>query len=98
MLGQALAQNAAHGGVELPEDLAAGAKTYLAELEKQIARVVVTVAPATASILVDGRPLEPASGGVRHAVWAGTRDPGAAEQAPAATLPLHVGSRAAVFG
>jgi hypothetical protein len=97
MLGQALAQNAAHGGVELPDDLASGAKTYLAELEKQIARIVITVAPATASVLVDGRPLEPASGGVRPVVWAGTRDPGAAEQAPAATFELDVDPGSHVF-
>src|SRR5689334_11721443 len=32
MFGEAFAESAAHGGVELPQELAAAAKTYLAEL------------------------------------------------------------------
>jgi hypothetical protein len=91
MLGRALAENAAHGGVELPEDLAASAKAYLSEVERQIARAVVSVSPEGASVLVDGRPLERATtGGPREVLWAGTRDVGAAEPAPAATFELQI--------
>jgi hypothetical protein len=98
MLGRALAENAAHGGVELPAELATASKTYLAELEKQIAHAVVTLAPEGASILVDGRPLERAvTGGPRPVLWAGTRALGAAEPAPAATFLLDLDPGVHVF-
>jgi hypothetical protein len=89
--GHALAENAAHGGVELPDDLAASAKGYLAELEGQIARLVVTLAPDGVSVLVDGRPLERAAAeGPRPVLWAGTREVGAAEPSPASTFELEI--------
>jgi hypothetical protein len=98
MLGKALAESAAHGGVELPADLAASARTYLAELEKRIARAVVTVTPGDASILVDGAPLERGtSEGPRPVLWAGTRDTGAGEPAPAGTFELELDPGAHVF-
>ncbi len=98
MLGKALAESAAHGGVELPDDLTASARTYLSELEKRIARAVVTVSPADASILVDGAPLERgATEGPRPVLWAGTRDPGAGEAAPASTFELELDPGPHVF-
>jgi hypothetical protein len=91
MLGRALAENAAHGGVELPEELATAAKTYLAELEGRLAHAVITVSPEGASILVDGRPLERAvTDGLRPVLWAGTRDLGPAEPLPASTFELQL--------
>ncbi|HLK41346.1 MAG TPA: hypothetical protein VKU41_31565 [Polyangiaceae bacterium] len=97
-LGEALAENAAHGGVELPEDLARAAKGYLAELERQIARAVVSVSPEGAAVSVDGRPLERAvMDGPRPVLWACTRDLGPAEVAPAATFELHLDPGTHVF-
>jgi hypothetical protein len=98
MLGKALAESSAHGGLELPADLATAARTYLAELEKRVARAVVSVSPADATILVDGAPLEPGTtGGLRPVLWAGTRDPGAGEPAPASTFELALDPGAHVF-
>lgn len=98
MLGRALAESAAHGGGELPDDLTASAKTYLTELEQHIARAVVSVSPEGASVLVDGRPLEGAvSDGSRAVFWAGTRELGPAEPAPASTFELEIDPGAHVF-
>ena len=91
MLGKALAENAAHGGVELPDDLSASARTYLAELERRIARAVVSVSPADSAITVDGAPLERGTtDGPRPVLWAGTRDPGPGEPPPASTFELEL--------
>ena len=91
MLGKALAENAAHGGVELPEELATAARTYLAELERRVAHALITLSPAGASIVVDGRPLERAkTDGPRPVLWAGTREPGPAEPVPASTFELEL--------
>jgi len=91
ILGRALAENVAHGGAELPDDLASAAKTYLAELERQIARAVVSISVEGATVLVDGRPLErAATDGPRPVLWAGTRDLGAAEAPPASTFELQI--------
>ncbi|MGH7272619.1 MAG: hypothetical protein ACREJ3_19490 [Polyangiaceae bacterium] len=98
MLHKALAENAAHGGAELPDDFAASARTYLAELENRVARAVVRVSPADAAILVDGAPLERgATGGPRPVLWEDTRDPGAGEAAPAATFELELDPGTHVF-
>jgi hypothetical protein len=98
MLGKALAENAAHGGVELPDELATAAKTYLAEVERQIARAVVSLAPEGATVLVDGRPLERAvTDGPRPVLWAGTRDLGSAEPTPASTFQLDLDPGAHTF-
>jgi hypothetical protein len=98
MLGEALAENAAHGGVELPDDLAAGARSYLAETEQQIARAVVSVSPEGASITIDGRPLERAvTDGAHPIAWAGTRALGPAEPVPASTFELHLDPGPHVF-
>jgi hypothetical protein len=98
MFGEAFAENAAHGGVELPQEQAAAARTYLAELERLIARAVISVSPEGASIVVDGRPLERAdASGPRPVAWAGTRAPGEGEAIPASTFELQVDPGAHVF-
>jgi hypothetical protein len=98
LLANALAENAAHGGLQLPEDLGRAARAYLAELESQIGHAVVTVSPEGASVLVDGRPLERAvTDGPRPVLWAGTRDPGAAEPVPASTFQLDLDPGTHVF-
>jgi hypothetical protein len=94
----ALAESASRGGGELPEDLAAAARTYLSELDAQIARPVVSVSPEGASILVDGRPLERAvKEGSRQVFWAGTREPGEPELVGASSFELHIDPGAHVF-
>lgn len=91
MLGKALAENAARGGLELPDDLATAARTYLADLEPRVARTAVTLSPGGASIAVDGRPLERAmTDGPRPVFWAGTRDLGPGEPVPASTFELEL--------
>jgi hypothetical protein len=90
IFGKALAESAAHGRNELPDDLASAAKTYLAELEQQIARAVVSVLPEGAAIVVDRRPLEKVTGGARPVLWAGTREPGLGEPAPTSTFELEL--------
>lgn len=71
---------------ELPPDLAAEARGYLAEIEHRLARAVVTLTKPGASVSVDGRPLEVVGGAPAHPeLVAGTREPGPAE-------PVKVGS------
>jgi hypothetical protein len=98
MFERALAESAAHGAAELSDDLASSAKTYLAELERQIARARVDLSPEGAAILIDGRPLErEPTDAPRPVLWAGTRQPGAAETAPPSTFELHVDPGSHVF-
>ena len=74
----------------MPEAMRAHAQNHLAEAERRVARVVVTVERA-GTIAVDGRPLEPAGevGGM-PLVLAGTRDHGRAEPPPARTFELWI--------
>lgn len=91
MLAKALAQHQTSGGHELSSDLVAAAAGYLTEAERQIAKVSVNVAPATATVKVDGRPLElVARDRPRPVVSAGTREVGQAEVAPAANFDLLI--------
>jgi hypothetical protein len=98
MLGKALADNVANGGLKLPEQLATAAKTYLGELQQQVARTLISVSPEGASIVVDGRPLERATAdGPRPVLWAGTREPGPGEPAMASTFELELDAGDHVF-
>ncbi|HET7539855.1 MAG TPA: tetratricopeptide repeat protein [Polyangiaceae bacterium] len=91
MLAKALLDNQASGGQELPDDLIAAATNYLSETEQQIATIRVSIAPETAMLKVDGRPLELVSkGNPRPVASAGTRDVGVAEAAPAASFDLLI--------
>jgi hypothetical protein len=98
MLGKALADNVAHGRLELPEELATAAKTYLGELQQQVARSLISISPEGASVVVDGRPLERAmADGPRPVLWAGTREPGPGEPAMASTFELELDAGDHVF-
>ena len=75
MFAQALADNAAHEGGELPADLVEAAQAYLADAERQIARVLVMVPKG--AFTIDGRPLElTAIDGPHPVLLAGTRSVG----------------------
>jgi hypothetical protein len=98
MFARALAENAAHGGLDLPDDLATAAKGYLVELEPRVARAAITLQPEGASLQVDGRPLERATGVGRSVVfWAGTRDSGPGEAPSVAAFELELDPGAHVF-
>jgi hypothetical protein len=91
MLAKALDDHKANGEKELPSELVTAATGYLNEAERQIARVAVTVTPKTATLKVDGRPLElVATNDSGPVALAGTRDVGAAEVAPAASFDLLI--------
>jgi hypothetical protein len=97
-LRNALAENAAHGGGELPEALATAATQYLLELERRVARAIVRLSPEDSSILVDGRPLEvQRTDGPRPVLLAGTRDAGPGEPVAASTFELQLDPGAHVF-
>jgi hypothetical protein len=74
---------------EMPPELAAEARGYLAEIDSLLARVLVTQAPGGTAIAVDGRPLQVTQGaGLPAEIVAGTREPGPAEPVPAASFTL----------
>ncbi len=77
-LTRALAENEARGG-KLPEGSVVEAKGYVAEMDRVIATLTLSVAPPGASIAIDGRPLAalPGSGaGGVPRVAAGVAAPG----------------------
>lgn len=74
----ALEENERGGGALLPESVVVESRAILAELDKLLPRLSLTVEPADATLTVDGRPLERASDGT---FVAGTRPPGNAESA-----------------
>jgi hypothetical protein len=91
MLAKALIDHKARGERELSADLITALQRYLEESERQIAKVTVSVSPETATVKVDGRPLEiVATDGPRPVVLAGTRDVGPAEIVPAKTFDVHI--------
>jgi hypothetical protein len=74
----------------MPDAMRVHAANHLAEAERRVARVVVTVEGAD-TIAVDGRPLEPAGKvGAMPLLLAGTRDHGRAEPPPARTFEVWV--------
>lgn len=96
LLARSLVDHRARGGVELPADLVSAAQTYLSELDRQIARVTMTITPG--AVAVDGRPLELGeSGGPRPVLLAGTRGVGQAEVPPAFTFDVLVDPGTHVF-
>ncbi len=84
-LTAALAQNVEAGGTQLADSIVAEAKGYLAQIDGLLATADITLDPATASVAVDGRPLERAADGT---LVAGLRLPGPAEPPPSATFRL----------
>jgi hypothetical protein len=99
MLGEALADNAASDGVELPGELATAAKAYLDELKGRVVHTFVTISTEGASVAVDGRPLErtATTDGPRPVLWAGTRELGPGEPAPASPFALELDPGVHVF-
>jgi hypothetical protein len=91
MLSKALADNQASGGQELSAELVSAATAFLGEAEQQLATVNVTITPPTATLKVDGRPLELVrENGARPLASAGTRDVAEAEVAPAEHFDLLI--------
>lgn len=87
LLREAFAQSEAHADQRLSEDVEVRARGYLAEVERKVARVRVSLKPAGLALVIDGRPLEKAVAGE----WlAGTRGPGAAERIGASELDLVI--------
>jgi len=84
---------------ELPADKASEARGYLAEIESRLSRAVITLDPASATVAVDGRPLEAGEPGRTERV-AGTREPGPPEVVGVVsfTLVLDPGAHVIVVG
>jgi hypothetical protein len=75
-------------GEPLPPDLAQEARSYLAEIDSKLARLVVSLEAGTA-IAIDGRPLEPETAEDGKVLFvAGTSAPGAGTMPGAATFDL----------
>jgi hypothetical protein len=62
-LTKALAANDAAGGKDLAPSFVNDAKTWIAEIDRLIVQAHVTVRPSDATMLVDGKPPEPALSG-----------------------------------
>lgn len=88
-LEAALAQDSVAGGKELSDSLKAEARGFLAQIEQLLARVDVTLAPADATVTVDGAPLDRAQGDGTTLV-AGTRRPGPGEPPPSARFSMII--------
>jgi hypothetical protein len=101
MFKKALADANAPGAQPMSPDIAASARGYDAEIERRLARVNVTFPTASASLAVDGRPLEVddarAGEGARPTLVAGTRDPGPGERPPASSFVLLLDPGVHVF-
>ena len=80
MLKQAVSDDAAAGGGQLPDELRTQATAFLTEIDSLMVQLSVRVTPEGSALAVDGRPLERVSG--EHALVAGTLAPGAGKAAP----------------
>lgn len=81
---------------ELAELFVDSAKTYLAEMDEKLARVVVTVTPASTRVAVDGRPLAP-SPGAPGVFVAGIAQAGQGRTVGASRFEVLVDPRSTVF-
>ena len=82
-LQRALVDDSSDNG-KLPGSLRAEAKGYIAEIERVLVHVDLTVAPTDAALAVDGRPLAAfVAPGVGRELVAGLREPGHGEVVPA---------------
>jgi hypothetical protein len=70
-----------------PESLAVEARGYVAEIERVLAHVTITIDPPDAGVAIDGRPLR-ASGGSPPVLVAGVLAPGPGTAPPAATFEV----------
>jgi hypothetical protein len=92
---RALEENDKADGQQLSKSLLVETEGYIGEIDRLLARVEVTLVPASAAIAVDGRPLLVVSKtGKTATTIAGVRDPGAGEAPPASkfTILLDPGS------
>ena len=97
-LRQALADNEAAHGTELPLPLVADVQGYLTQLDALLATATVTLVPANAAIAVDGRPLETAEPNATPPVLvAGLRAPGTGEAPPADVFKVQLDPGVHVF-
>jgi hypothetical protein len=81
--------SAAAADTRLPASLQTEATGLVAEIDRLLARVVVTVVPAEAAIAVDGRPLQTTdAAGARPTLVAGALPPGPGAPPPAGTFEL----------
>ena len=78
-LHAALARDAASATRELTPEQRAASEQLRVELDQRVARVRITLEPASLRLAVDGRPLE---AGERGELLAGTREPGEPETPP----------------
>jgi hypothetical protein len=96
-LARALAEDEAQGR-RIPESSVAEAKGFIAEIDRVLARVTVTVDPPEAVIAVDGRPLAVEASGASPAVAsAGVLPPGPGAPPPAPTFVLVLDPGAHLF-
>jgi hypothetical protein len=88
-LSRALTESTAAGSV-LPESSVVEAKGFIAEIDRILARVTLTVDPPEATITIDGRPLARADepGKERPIVAAGVLPPGPGTPPPASTFDV----------
>jgi hypothetical protein len=104
---QALDEQQASGGRQLPESLAVEAKGYLDQIDQLMVTVAVTIVPDNAAIQIDGRPLEalaaqaaagaPAAQASPVTLVAGLRPPGPGEPPASGSFSLLIDPGAHVF-
>jgi len=86
---RALEQNQADGGNALAASMVADTHTFLSEIERVTGVLEITLEPATATVTVDGRPLEPVEPQDGHpTLLVGTLPPGAGRPPPSGTFRL----------
>lgn len=97
-LNRALDESATSGS-PLPEGTVTEAKGFLAEIDRVLSHVTVTIEPREASVAVDGRPLADLGklGAARPLLAAGVLPPGPGTTPPAATFDLVLDPGAHVF-
>jgi hypothetical protein len=86
-LKRALADSDAQAGA-LPDSLVSEARGFLAEIERILVHLDVTISPASAAVAVDGRPLEVTGSGSAAVLVAGTVDPGPGAPPPGGRFEL----------
>jgi len=93
-----LSQDQAAGNKELSASTVANSKAYLAEIERVLATLEVRLEPVSATITVDGRPLEPVSGAKnKTTLVAGIAPAGPGRAPPVARFTLVLDPGAHLF-
>jgi len=82
---------------ELAPSLREEAAGFVAEVDRGLARVRVTLSPADAGLAVDGRPLRARTEGDRAVLEAGVEAPGVGKPPPAGTFELELDPGTHVF-